>query len=70
MSDQDTTRPARLSSRTAKRFGADDGMTTAEYAVGTVASCGLAGVLYTVLQSDTVTKLILKVLTKAFSLFF
>ena len=69
MSDQDTT-PARLSARIAKRFGADDGLTTAEYAVGTVASCGFAGVLYTLLQSDTVTKLVLKVITKAFSFFF
>lgn len=32
----------------------DRGMTTAEYAVGTVAACGFAGVLLKLLTSDTV----------------
>ncbi len=30
----------------------DTGMTTAEYAVGTVGACGIAGVLMTLVQSD------------------
>ena len=34
--------------------GDDAGMTTAEYAVGTVAACGFGGVLYKVLTSDAV----------------
>ena len=33
---------------------ADDGMSTAEYAVGTLAAVALAGVLYTVVTGDSV----------------
>lgn len=36
------------------RVGGDDGMTTAEYAVGTVAACAFAAVLYQVVTGDTV----------------
>jgi hypothetical protein len=32
----------------------DDGMTTAEYAVGTIAACGFAAVLFKVVQSGAV----------------
>lgn len=42
------------------------GMTTAEYAVGTVAACGFGGVLYQLLTSDTVQGLLSGVLEKAF----
>jgi hypothetical protein len=31
---------------------AEDGMNTAEYAVGTVSACGFAGLLYKLLTSD------------------
>ena len=34
--------------------GTDAGMSTAEYAVGTVAACGFGGVLYKVVTSGTV----------------
>lgn len=51
-------------------LGEDDGMTSAEYAVGTVASCGFAGLLYEIVQSNEVHKLLLKVITKAFSFIF
>jgi hypothetical protein len=37
------------------RFAADDGMTTAEYAVGTVAACGFAALLYKVVTSGAVS---------------
>lgn len=30
----------------------EDGMTTAEYAVGTVGACGFGGILYELLTSD------------------
>lgn len=33
----------------------DEGMSTAEYAVGTIAACGFAAVLYKVLTSGAVT---------------
>lgn len=41
------------------------GMTTAEYAVGTVAACGFAGVLYKVLTSSSILGLLAKVIGKA-----
>ena len=48
----------------------DAGMATAEYAVGTVAACGMGGVLYKVITSDTVTGLINTLLEKALSWIF
>lgn len=45
----------------------DDGMTTAEYAVGTVAACGFGGVLYKLLTSETVASLLEDVITQAFN---
>ena len=64
MSDHTTTEQAPPSPRS------DDGVVTAEYAVATVASCGFAGVLYTIIQSDTVQKLLLNVIKHAFSFLF
>ncbi len=46
------------------------GMTTAEYAVGTVAACGFSGVLYKVITSDAVLSLIKGVIGRAFKLSF
>jgi hypothetical protein len=46
-------------SRSVRRLrSSDQGMTTAEYAVGTVAACGFGGLLYTVLTSDAVQGLL------------
>jgi hypothetical protein len=45
------------------------GMTTAEYAVGTVAACGFAGVLYKILTSSEVISLVTNVISKALNLF-
>ena len=63
---------ARLSAAVQSRAaGSDDaGMTTAEYAVGTVAACGFSGVLYKVLTSDSVINLVKDVIEKAFHLGF
>jgi hypothetical protein len=36
-------------------FTSDEGMTTAEYAVGTVAACGFAALLYKVVTSGAVS---------------
>ena len=60
---------AAVQSRTAE-LRRDDGMTTAEYAVGTVAACGFSGVLYKVITSDTVLNLVKDVIEKAFHLGF
>ena len=45
---------------------ADEGLSTAEYAVGTVAAAGLGGVLIKLLTSPEVRDLIWGVLSKAF----
>ena len=48
----------------------DDGMSTAEYAVGTVAAAGLGGVLIKLLTSPEVRDLIWNVLSGAFKSMF
>jgi hypothetical protein len=48
----------------------DAGMTTAEYAVGTVAACGFSGLLYKLVTSPEVMGLLRDVITKAFKLGF
>jgi hypothetical protein len=45
----------------------DEGLTTAEYAVGTVAVAGLGGVLIKLLTSEAVRDLIWQVVQGAFS---
>ncbi|MFA7323791.1 MAG: DUF4244 domain-containing protein [Candidatus Nanopelagicales bacterium] len=47
----------------------EQGMTTAEYAVGTVAAAGLGGVLIKILTSSEVRNLIWKVMSSALSIF-
>ncbi len=47
------------------RSGLDAGMSTAEYAVGTVAACGFAALLWTVLHSDAVTHALSGLITRA-----
>jgi hypothetical protein len=46
----------------------DAGMSTAEYAIGTVAACGFAGVLWTVVHSAAVAHLMQGVVERALSL--
>ena len=48
----------------------DDGLSTAEYAVGTVAAAGLGGVLIKLLTSAEVRDLIWNVLSNAFKSMF
>lgn len=60
---------ARLAGRLSAA-GGDAGMTTAEYAVGTVAACGFGGVLYKVITSPEVLGLLRDVISRAFSLGF
>lgn len=59
---------AAFQSRTAGRD--DTGMTTAEYAVGTVAACGFGGVLYKVISSPQILDIVKSVIGKAFRLSF
>lgn len=49
------------------RFRSDErGLSTAEYAVGTVAVAGLGGVLIKILTSDAAKELIWTIITSAF----
>ncbi len=48
----------------------DTGLTTAEYAVGTVAVAGLGGVLLKLLTSDSVRDLFWSIISNAFARFF
>ena len=61
--------PVRAAVRLQTAGSGDAGMTTAEYAVGTVAACGFSGVLYTLVQSPEVMGLLRDVISKAFKLF-
>lgn len=46
------------------------GMTTAEYAVGTVAACGFGGILFKLLTSDSVVKMLKDILERALTVAF
>lgn len=48
----------------------DQGMSTAEYAVGTVAVCGLGGLLIKLLTGGQVADLLWQVISSAFSFLF
>ncbi|WP_345697880.1 DUF4244 domain-containing protein [Kitasatospora terrestris] len=56
-----------LGARTARWRGSgrDAGMTTAEYAIGTVAACAFAAVLYRVVTSGTVSGAVSELLDRA-----
>jgi hypothetical protein len=62
--------PTRVAVRMQTAASGDDGMTTAEYAVGTVAACGFSGVLYKVISSPQVLDIVKGVIGKAFKLAF
>jgi hypothetical protein len=49
----------------ALRDRVDDGMTTAEYAVGTVAACGFAAILFRIVHSQAVTRLLTDIISRA-----
>jgi hypothetical protein len=50
------------------RLRGESGMTTAEYAVGTVAACGFAALLYKVVTSPAVSGALTELVKKALSL--
>lgn len=59
-----------MKSKIDRLLASEDGMTTAEYAVGTVAAAGLGGVLIKLLTSPEVQDLIWKIVQQAFSFLF
>lgn len=56
--------------RVRRRIADDAGMTTAEYAVGTVAAAGFGGLLIKILTSDEMKNLIWRIVQQAFSSLF
>lgn len=44
---------------------ADDGMSTAEYAIGTIAAAAFGAVLYTVVTGDSIVDALTKIIDKA-----
>jgi hypothetical protein len=56
--------------RWSRLLDGDDGMSTVEYAIGTIAAAAFAAVLYTVISGDSIvtalTSLIQRALTAAF----
>ena len=63
-------RPGSLGVGRLRCTGSDAGMTTAEYAVGTVAACGFGGILYKLLTSDRVTSMLRDILERALTIAF
>ncbi len=59
-----------MKSRMNRLLTSEDGMTTAEYAVGTVAAAGLGGLLLKMLTSPEVQDLLWKIVQQAFSFLF
>lgn len=51
-------------------FSDDDGMSTAEYAIGTIAAAALAGILFVVVTGDQVVDAITEIVRKAFTVSF
>jgi len=52
------------------RLRSHEGMTTAEYAVGTCAAAGLGGVLLKILTSTPIEQLIISIIKRAFEFLF
>ncbi len=59
-----------ITSGTVRKFRDDTGMSTAEYAVGTVAAVGFAAVLYAVIHSSATRTLLTNIINRALSIQF
>lgn len=53
--------------RQLRRVGGDAGMSTAEYAVGTIAACAFAAVLYQVVTGDSIVSALQDLIDSALS---
>nr|WP_275936265.1 DUF4244 domain-containing protein [Sinosporangium album] len=49
------------------KHGRDRGMSTAEYAVGTIAACGFAALLFKIVTSEEVRTLLVELIKRALS---
>ncbi|MBF4999026.1 DUF4244 domain-containing protein [Nocardia sp. BSTN01] len=54
-----------LRSRLIQVAVADDGMSTAEYAIGTIAAAAFGAVLYTVVTGDSIVNALTKIIDRA-----
>jgi hypothetical protein len=54
----------------AETLEGDDGMSTAEYAIGTIAAAAFAAVLYAVVTGDSVTTALTSIVQRALSVTF
>jgi uncharacterized protein DUF4244 len=59
--------PGRVRAAWRRRGAGDAGMTTSEYAMGTIAACAFAAVLYKIVTSGTVSSALESVIGKALS---
>lgn len=55
----------RLGARAAIMMAEDDGMSTAEYAIGTIAAAAFGAVLYTVVTGDSIVTALTGIIDKA-----
>ncbi|MHC8503194.1 DUF4244 domain-containing protein [Pseudonocardia bannensis] len=62
-------RPTRVRDRL-RRLHADDGMSTVEYAIGTLAAAAFAAVLYTVVSGDSIVSALTALVERALSVTF
>ena len=53
--------------RLVRAAAADDGMSTAEYAIGTIAAAAFGAVLYTVVTGDSIVNALTEIIDKALS---
>ncbi|WP_246242367.1 DUF4244 domain-containing protein [Pseudonocardia bannensis] len=53
-----------------RRLHADDGMSTVEYAIGTLAAAAFAAVLYTVVSGDSIVSALTALVERALSVTF
>lgn len=60
----------KISSRLAGLAGGDEGMSTAEYAIGTIAAAAFAAVLYTVVTGDSIVGALTTIIQRALSVNF
>lgn len=68
MDEQEKVGPlARLQARVMTAAVADDGMSTAEYAIGTIAAAAFGAVLYTVVTGDSVVSALTGIVQRALS---
>ena len=59
-----------LTVRVRAALAGDDGMSTAEYAIGTIAAAAFAAVLYAVVKGDTVVSALTSIVQRALSVNF